>query len=236
MADTLWIRFCRGLNYFTAFLVVAYYSAAILVTIFECTPVDKMWYPDKPGTCINKAAFFYATGTVNVTTSLLVISTPLPVLFRTQHRRAETNQVLGLILLGLIDTATSVVRMFTLASAAASKADFTCERISLHRFHLHANFPTGTIINGVTATSIEMSLAIIAASLVVMRPCFKAIYRKLFPNSHMHSTLSGYSPSGNLSSAHSNNGREGRSVITKTVEFEMAVRSISTEDILRSQD
>ena len=126
-ADTFWIRFCRGLNYFTASLVVVYYSAAFLVAIFECTPVDKMWHPNKPGNCINKAAFFYATGVVNVTTSLLVISTPLPVLFGTKHRRTEVNQVLGLILLGLIDTATSVVRMFTLASAAASMADFTCK-------------------------------------------------------------------------------------------------------------
>jgi archaellum biogenesis protein FlaJ (TadC family) len=127
MADTFWIRFCRGLNYFTAFLVVTYYGAAFLATIFECTPVDKMWYPNKPGTCINKSAIFYATGSVSVITSLLVISTPLPILFIVRRRRTEVTQLLGLILLGLVDTTASVVRMFTLASAAASMADFSCK-------------------------------------------------------------------------------------------------------------
>jgi hypothetical protein len=127
MADTFWIRFCRGLNYFTAFLVVAYYGAAFLGTIFECTPVDKMWYPNKPGTCIDKSAFFYATDAVSVITSLLVISTPLPVIFIVRRRRTEITQLLGLILLGLVDTTASVVRMFTLASAAASMADFSCK-------------------------------------------------------------------------------------------------------------
>ncbi len=126
-ADTVLSRSCRRLNNFTAILIVGYYSAAFVIAVFECTPVDKSWYPNKPGTCVNKYIFFYFTGAVNITTSLLVISTPLPVLFTTRHHKTEITQLLGLILLGLIDTATSVVRMFTLASAAASAADFTCK-------------------------------------------------------------------------------------------------------------
>lgn len=127
MSHTFRVRFCRGLNYFTAFVVVTYYSAAFLATVLECIPVDKMWYPNKPGTCINKSVLFYATSTVSVITSLLVISTPLPVLFILKHRRTEITQLVGLILLGLVDTTACVVRMFTLASAAASMADFSCK-------------------------------------------------------------------------------------------------------------
>lgn len=126
-ADIALVRFCRGLNHFLTILIVGYYSAACLIVVFECTPVDKSWHHNKPGTCVNKYIFFYFTGAVNITTSLLIISMPLPVLFKIKHRKTEITQLLGLILLGLIDTAASVVRMFTLTSAAASAADFTCK-------------------------------------------------------------------------------------------------------------
>lgn len=101
-ADTFWIRMSRNVNYFTAFVVVGYYTASFFVTIFQCTPVQKMWYPDIAGTCINKSQFFYSTGIVNVITSVLVIAIPLPVLLRTKHRKHEITQLLCLILLGLM--------------------------------------------------------------------------------------------------------------------------------------
>jgi hypothetical protein len=81
-----------------------------------------------------------------------------------------------------------------------------------------------------------MSIAIIAASLVVMRPCFRAIHRAIFPNGHTQTTLSGYYPSENVSSAPNKGSRERRTGITKTVEIEIAVKSGSSEDILTSKD
>ena len=125
-ANAALFRFCRRLNRLSAIIIIGYYSAAFATVVFECTPVDKSWHRKKPGTCVNKHVFFYFGGAINIVTSLLVISTPLPILFKTIHRKAEITQLLGLILLGLVDTAASVVRMFTLGSAAASAADFTC--------------------------------------------------------------------------------------------------------------
>jgi hypothetical protein len=81
-----------------------------------------------------------------------------------------------------------------------------------------------------------MSIAITAASLVVMRPCFRAIHQVIFPNGHTHTTLSGYYPSENVSSAPNKGSTERRTGITKTVEIEMAVKSGSTEDILTRKD
>ncbi|KAH8756403.1 hypothetical protein F5882DRAFT_385132 [Hyaloscypha sp. PMI_1271] len=218
--STALIRFCRGLNYFLTILIVGYYSAAFLIVIFECTPVDKSWHRHKPGTCINKYIFFYFTGAVNITTSLLVISMPLPVLVKLKHRKTEITQLLGLILLGLIDTAASVIRMFTLTSAAASAADFTW-----------------TITSSLLATRLENSIAVIAASLVVMRPCFTAIHRMIYPDSHTHRSISGNKYSGYMASPPNKSGGGGVwNKTTKVVEVELASRSISTEDILRSQD
>ena len=100
-----------------------------------------------------------------------------------------------------------------------------------------SNFPAGIITDGLLATRVEMSIAIIASSLVVMRPCFTAIYRMIYPNSHTHSSVSGNNRSEYISPACSKRGgEEGWNNITKVVEVELASRSISTEDILRSQD
>ncbi len=100
-----------------------------------------------------------------------------------------------------------------------------------------SNFLAGTITNGLLATRIEVSIAIIAASLVVMRPCFIAIHRMILPNSHTHSSISRNERSGYISSLPRKSGEgDGWNKITKIVEVELASRSVSTEEILRSQD
>jgi hypothetical protein len=100
-----------------------------------------------------------------------------------------------------------------------------------------SNFPAGTITNSLLATRLENSIAVIAASLVVMRPCFTAIRRMIYPDIHTHSSISGNNRSEYMPSLPSKSG--GGDVwnkITKVVEVELASRSISTEDILRNQD
>jgi hypothetical protein len=99
--DSLIIRITSISNYVTAFVVVTYYTAATLVSIFSCTPVSKAWHPKDHGSCIDSLAFLYSTAACNIITSLLLISTPIPLLLRTKHRRTETSQLLFLVLLGL---------------------------------------------------------------------------------------------------------------------------------------
>jgi hypothetical protein len=96
------IRYSRAANYATAFLVFTYYTAAFLVSIFQCTPVAKAWNTQLNGTCVNMTAFRYSTAVVNIVTSLLVIGIPLPTLFQVKHRSSELTQFTILILLGLI--------------------------------------------------------------------------------------------------------------------------------------
>jgi hypothetical protein len=99
--DDLIIRISGIANNVTAVVVVGYYGAATLVSIFSCTPVNKAWETKEKGTCIDSQAFLYSTAACNVITSLLLISIPLPLLLRQKHRRTETTQLLFLILLGL---------------------------------------------------------------------------------------------------------------------------------------
>lgn len=99
--DSAIIQITNAANWATAFIVVGYYGAATLVSVFSCTPVTKAWKPSQMGSCINSHAFLYSTASCNILTSVLLISIPLPLLLQTRHRKIETTQLLLLILLGL---------------------------------------------------------------------------------------------------------------------------------------
>ena len=96
------IQATRFVVYVTASLIFGYYSAAFLVSIFQCNPVSKSWNAKEPGRCINLDEFRYYTAAVNIITSVLVIATPLPALSRMRHTRPEVTEIMGLILLGLM--------------------------------------------------------------------------------------------------------------------------------------
>ena len=60
-------------------LVSAYYTASILATIFQCTPVQKVWIKTLPGTCTNTTAFFYTNAAFNIVTDIAIILLPVPI-------------------------------------------------------------------------------------------------------------------------------------------------------------
>jgi len=47
--------------------------------------------------------FNYITSSINISTSVLLILIPLPVLYLAKNKRIEIKQLIALVLLGLID-------------------------------------------------------------------------------------------------------------------------------------
>ena len=58
-------RFRRTVYIVMAY-VLLYAVASIIATIFECTPVPRIWNKTIPGTCINLTAFWYANAAANM--------------------------------------------------------------------------------------------------------------------------------------------------------------------------
>ncbi|KAK3174183.1 hypothetical protein OEA41_001427 [Lepraria neglecta] len=58
-------RFRRTVYIVMAY-VLLYAVASIIGTIFECTPVPRIWNKTIPGTCINLTAFWYANAAANM--------------------------------------------------------------------------------------------------------------------------------------------------------------------------
>ncbi|EOD46297.1 putative integral membrane protein [Neofusicoccum parvum UCRNP2] len=159
-ADSLTVRITRVLVYLTTFVVVGYYGAATIVSIFQCTPIEKSYFSKTPGNCIDLVQFRFSGHAVNIITSIMVIAIPLPALFQMKDKRPEIKQLLFLILLGLVHTSCAITRLvlqFYPDPAAKSDPQWA-----------------NTIPN--TIAMVEMDVGIIAASLVVMRPCFQFLY------------------------------------------------------------
>jgi hypothetical protein len=133
----------RIVNYMLMVVLLGFFSAATFVGIFACTPVDKSWFPAKPGHCIDTQIMFnYVTSSINISTSVLLILIPMPVLYLAKKRRIEVKQLIALVMLGLVygfapylrwaililfrDTIISVVRLYEISDLYGVKRDFTC--------------------------------------------------------------------------------------------------------------
>ena len=105
-ANSSLVRWTRATVWTLLVIIVLAYGASFIICIFECTPVSKAWVPSNKGTCIDLAAFRYGVAVINIFTSVFLIVTPLPVLFRLLRHRSEVAETIFLILLGLLSVQT----------------------------------------------------------------------------------------------------------------------------------
>lgn len=103
MVDHPVVKVARWVNYSLMVVLTGFFTAATLVSMFACTPVQKSWLPKTPGSCIDtKIMFNYVTSSVNITTSICLICIPLPVLYLAKNKRIEIKQLTALVLFGIM--------------------------------------------------------------------------------------------------------------------------------------
>ncbi|KAK1757853.1 hypothetical protein QBC47DRAFT_341077 [Echria macrotheca] len=95
-----------------AFTFVSLWSVSqLLVTIFNCTPIDRFWLPELPGTCIPNLPFWYINAAGNILTDVIVFVVPLPALGSLNLRKAQKIMLLGIFSLGFFTCAISIIRI-----------------------------------------------------------------------------------------------------------------------------
>lgn len=151
------------------------------------------------------------------------------------------------------DTAVSLARMIVISTLTSkSQTDLTCLLLLTPSFFekkLTSHYP-GTLIDSTTVASIELNVAIIAACLVVMRPCFKAIFALLpggkkppSPYNSTHNSLGSVlatkaRPRLREPSRHEDVDTDPMPLnigVTKTFEIELSSRNLSTDEILQGK-
>ncbi|KAL8711095.1 MAG: hypothetical protein Q9220_004476 [cf. Caloplaca sp. 1 TL-2023] len=139
-----------------------YYLIAILLTVFECTPVKKSWEKTIPGSCIDLQTFFFANAAFNVITDVMVMALPIPIIAKLQINRKQRIGLGLIFFVGLFATATSIVRMTTLHTGAKNTD------------------VSWTTSNSTIWSAIEMNISILCACLPILRVPLQTLFPRLF--------------------------------------------------------
>ncbi|KAK0656877.1 hypothetical protein B0T16DRAFT_315824 [Cercophora newfieldiana] len=83
----------------------------LLVTTFTCTPIEKFWKPEVPGTCIPNLPFWYINAAGNILTDVIVFVVPLPALGSLNLQKSQKLMLLGIFSLGFFTCAISIIRI-----------------------------------------------------------------------------------------------------------------------------
>ncbi|KAH6884890.1 hypothetical protein B0T10DRAFT_492944 [Thelonectria olida] len=138
--------------------VMAWVICITFLFIFICIPVQKLWYPQLPGRCINQVGTWIANAASTIFTDVCILLLPLPPIWKLQLGKSEK---IGLSL------AFGLGFFVVFASAYRTSVLFTYT----------ATDPTYTLAPTVGWTDIEMSAGIISACLPTMLPVMKFFLR-----------------------------------------------------------
>ncbi|KAJ5089852.1 hypothetical protein N7532_008536 [Penicillium argentinense] len=147
------------------FLVV-YGTWTIVSAWANCVPLAKFWDPSVPGFCFDKKALWFSNSAVHITTDLLILIYPMPVLKSLQLPKRQKLALMGVFALGGFVMITSILRLHSLLIISNSSD------------------PTYDNVGAAEWSAIECNVAIICACL----PSTKPMLSKLLP--HVFSTRS----------------------------------------------
>ncbi|KAF4974950.1 hypothetical protein FZEAL_8213 [Fusarium zealandicum] len=138
--------------------VFAWVICITFLFIFICVPVEKLWYPDVPGHCINQVGTWIANAASTIFTDVVILMLPLPPIWKLQLGKSEKIGLSAAFALGFFVVFASAYRTSVLFTYAVTD-------------------PTYTLAPTVGWTEIEMSAGIVSANLPTMLPVLRIIAR-----------------------------------------------------------
>ncbi|KAL1301413.1 hypothetical protein AAFC00_005671 [Neodothiora populina] len=86
----------------------------VFVTIFQCSPVNKLWYPDKAGHCLDIMSFYYANAIIMIVNDTIMYVLPIMFTWQLDLRRPQRIVLNLLFGLGAVVVVTSILRLLAL--------------------------------------------------------------------------------------------------------------------------
>ncbi|CAK7209892.1 hypothetical protein SBRCBS47491_000594 [Sporothrix bragantina] len=122
----LYLRILRGRTLATLNKVLIAFFAAqaieeCLVTVFQCSPVQKAWLPTEDGRCYSLVPLFYCTFVFNLITELILFLQPIPTMWHLQVPVAKRIGVIVMLSLGLLVCIISIIRMVYFSKIGTDK-------------------------------------------------------------------------------------------------------------------
>lgn len=83
------IPFFKKVAWVVGAFVMAWVVCITFLFIFICVPVEKLWYPDLPGHCIDQVGTWIANAASTLISDVVILLLPVPQVWRLQLRLAE---------------------------------------------------------------------------------------------------------------------------------------------------
>jgi hypothetical protein len=123
-------RFMRWGYIVLGSMTAMWWGAVMLVTVFQCIPVHKMWDLATPGHCVNANVFYISTnGVPNIVTDVLILLLPMYELYKLHVSRAQKIAIAASFLAGWIVVISSIVKLKVMVDLynLGPTADVTCK-------------------------------------------------------------------------------------------------------------
>ncbi|RAR09007.1 integral membrane protein [Stemphylium lycopersici] len=141
-------------SYVTASIVLAWTVAAVLTISFACRPFAFNWDKTIPGgKCSNQVTSLTATAVVNLVTDVMVLLLPMRPLYKLQMATYKKVTLFAVFGLGIFTCVISALRISVLSTMDFGDITFTIPKVNIF-------------------TGLEPCLAVILASIPMMRPLF----------------------------------------------------------------
>lgn len=178
----------------------AWCLAVVLVSIFQCKPIDKVFDPSIiTGHCLDNTKFFIGNAVPNIVTDILILCLPLYEIKKLNLPRGQRAMLSSIFLLGAGVVAVSAVRLYY--SITLAREGFSGDLTSMYLFAIsfyhiiykHLSFVWCLVTNiffwivsmvdPILWTTVEPDIAVIRASLPVMRPLITGFLNMRFVRS-----------------------------------------------------
>ncbi|KXT01454.1 hypothetical protein AC578_9520 [Pseudocercospora eumusae] len=141
-------------------VIAVFTTWTFFVSVFLCRPISKFWYPDGPGTCLNRLPLWFFNSSFNVVTDIATAILPLPVVKSLNLPRKQRHALMAVFGLGGAICTVSCVRFYALYAVATSSD------------------PSWDNPQAALYANLEATVGIIASCL----PTLKGLINKFFPN------------------------------------------------------
>ncbi|MCJ1311217.1 hypothetical protein MMC25_004888 [Agyrium rufum] len=92
--------------------LVIYYIIITFAKIFSCTPVQRLWVPTTPGTCLNNELIIYMDAIFAMVTDLAILVLPVPIIWSLQTKTSRKLIVTITFTVGGLACVASILRLY----------------------------------------------------------------------------------------------------------------------------
>ncbi|MCJ1312210.1 hypothetical protein MMC25_005884 [Agyrium rufum] len=155
-------RLFDGISISLIVVVVAWTIAFFFGNLFECTPISVNWTGSgMDGKCVNEIPLYLAQAYSDVVVDVMILSLPVPMIWKLQMPTARKVGICGIFLLGALTVCASIAKMvvqYFVGSDLANNPDLSYYLTPIVYWPM-----------------IECSLGVIAACLPTLRPIVRDV-------------------------------------------------------------